>query len=176
LLDALKEGLEYRDEGDGINNTTRIVAIVCFALFIFFAILSTIFSLWGVSAGCTLTWAVLMWLLLSQSFIWVNILDIFKEISKESCLYLDTFAVDELRGEIKSDPDRAEQLLWYYFRSPGTRSCQYPPSEPSLCPEAEKKTLDELQDLWGFPLKDVENFLNQAEDEIFEGDGTIITA
>lgn len=155
LLDALREALEYRDESEDINTTTRIVAIVCFVLFIFFAVLSTVFSLLGVSAGCTLTWAVLMWLLLSQSFIWVNVLDVFKEISKESCLYLDTFAVDELRGEIKSDPDRAEQLLWYYFRPPG----------------AEKKTLDELQDLWGFPLQTVENFLDQAEIEIFEGDG-----
>ena len=120
----MRDAVGYRDEGEGINQAGRIVVIAAFCLFVFFAVGSTIFSLAGVSPQCTLSWAMIMWFMLIIAFICVSLLDIAREISRESCLYIDTFAVRELIDKVDTDPERTETLLWYYFRPPSTTLTQ----------------------------------------------------
>ena len=115
----MRDAIDYRDEGEGINTAGRALVIVAFCLFVFFAVGSTIFSLAGASPCCTFSFAAIMWIMLCLAFLLVGLLDIAKEISRESCLYIDTFAVRELRDEVNVNPDRTEALLWYYFRPPG---------------------------------------------------------
>lgn len=115
----MKDALGYRDEGEGINNGGRIAVIVAFSFFIFFSIGSTLFSLCGASPRGILVWTGIMWFMLFIAFALVGLLDITKELSRETCLYADTFAIKELRDEVNTDPERTETLLWYYFRAPG---------------------------------------------------------
>lgn len=154
VLGGMRDAVGYRDEGEGINQAGRIVVIAAFCLFVFFAVGSTIFSLAGVSPQCTLSWAMIMWFMLIIAFICVSLLDIAREISRESCLYIDTFAVRELIDKVDTDPERTETLLWYYFRPPSNRNLN----------------MTELEELWGYPLTDVVEYLDFAEQELFEGD------
>lgn len=44
--------------------------------------------------------------------------------------------------------------MWYYFRAPNNRNLN----------------LTQLEELWGFPLTDVVDYLDLAEEELFDGD------
>ena len=168
----MRDAVGYRDEGEEINDVGRIVVIISFCLFIVFSIGSTLFSLCGVSPRCTLFWAMIMWFMLTVAFCLVGVLNVGREISRESCLYIDTFAVKELRDEVNQDPERTEALLWYYFRARGTIDPPFQPAD-DVTPVSDNRNrnLTQLEDLWGFPLTDVTEFLNTVEDEIFDENG-----
>lgn len=157
LLDGLRDAIGYRDEGEDLNRGGRVGIIIAFVLFFLFALGSSVFSLNGVSAKCIMFWAAVMWFMLIIAFGIVGFLAVGKQVSRDSCLYIDPYAVRELRDVVNRDEVRIEELLWYYFRAPGI----------------ETKTAEELEHLWSFPLSSVAEFLTFAQNEVFTPDGDL---
>eukprot|EP00210_Caulerpa_lentillifera_P002636 g2518.t1 len=157
LLDGVRDAIGYRDEGEDINTAGRVGIIIAFVLFFLFALGSSIFSLNGTSSRCIMFWAAVMWLMLVIAFGFVGLLAVGKQVSRDSCLYIDFYAVQELRDVVNRDRIRIEDLLWYYFRPPRTGN----------------RTLAELEELWSFPLTSVEDFLDFAQTEVFDENGVL---
>lgn len=157
LLTGLRDAIGYRDEGEDLNTGGRIGIILAFILFFLFALGSSVFSLNGVSAKCIMFWAVVMWFMLIIAFGIVGFLAVGKQVSRDSCLYIDPYAVRELRDVVNREEVRIEELLWYYFRAPDTGN----------------KTAEELEDLWSFPLSNVAEFLDFAQDDVFTETGDL---
>lgn len=57
---------------------------------------------------------------------YLGILNISKEVSKDTCINIDTFAVTKISEALSSDDSaRYEELLWYYFQEPGIKTMKY---------------------------------------------------
>lgn len=119
---ALEDAVGFDDEGDSVNNASIILLVMAFSFFILFSLGATIFSILGTHPRCHFAWATIMWFMLMIAFGAVTVLDVSKELSKDSCLYIDGFAVQELKNQISSDPKRIEKLFWYYFQPAGPSS------------------------------------------------------
>lgn len=78
-----------------------------------------------------------------------------RNISESSCLYVDDFAIREIRDSVDMDGQRLEMLLRVYFQPVGVGNLN----------EAEIETL------WDLPLSDVESFLTTIDGRLFTSDG-----
>ncbi|CAD7703085.1 unnamed protein product [Ostreobium quekettii] len=151
-LDKAREVQGYEDEAGDAQKAFRAVLITSFVLMIVVASLVCLFVVCLASPWGTLAVMIFMWLLLFVIFSFgVGFGTMAREITEDTCLYMDEYAIARVENAVSADfRRRVEPLLKYYF----------------LAPSAKNRSVEELQVLWDLPLEDFEEALDQAEEDL----------
>lgn len=147
-----RDVLSYEDEADTAEKILRGVLITSFVLMILVALIVCVYVVFKASPWGTLATMVIMWFLLFIIFgFGVAFGSFAREVTEDTCLYMDDFAIDEIEDAVDSSfESRVEPLLRYYFVAPG----------------GVNRSLEDLQDLWDLPLDEFKEALDDAEDDL----------
>ncbi|GMH45974.1 hypothetical protein BSKO_13938 [Bryopsis sp. KO-2023] len=157
VQEALVDALTFEDDGESASQAVTILVICCFSVFIFISMVLGCCSVFGRNAKLTACWVIFMWMMLVVAFaLGVGILNTVRELSEDSCLFINDFGVRKVKQEVTSiDNDRIERLLRFYFQAPG---------ESNL-------TVAEVENLWDLPLTTVNGFLDDIDEQLFDENG-----
>lgn len=158
IANRVKDVAGYDDESDLAERALRAGLIGSFALIMLISLVLTTLAVFTRSPRCTLGWVIFLWIVLVMGFgIGIGFMSITREVSEDSCLYIDEFSIEKVRDSVGFDGDRIEELLRYYFRPP----------------ENATKPLEEIETLWGLQLSEINDFLVLAESELYTSDGSL---
>lgn len=160
-LDKLNEAIGYRDESDTADKVLRALLITSFLLMILFSLFVSIYAVFGRRPVMTIGASVIMWALLVLAFAFgVGFVGVARNVTEDSCLYMDDFSIEKVQEAVKSpeDDDRIRGLLQYYYAAP----------------EAQTISSQDLQVLWNVPLDEVSQFLSTFGSLIVNPDGTLV--
>lgn len=156
-IEKVEDALGYKDESDKADKALRAILITSFALMIILALFVSMHAVFVRKPRWTIAASVLMWFLLTLAFAFgVGFVSMAREVSEDTCLYMDEFAIDKIKDAIDADMDRIDALLRYYF----------------VAPDADTADLEALERLWDIPVSSVRDFLNDYSALLFNSDGT----
>lgn len=147
-----RDVLSYEDEADSAEKAIRAVLIISFVLMIIVAILVCLYMVFKASPWGTLTMMIIMWFLLIIIFgFGVGFGTFAREVTEDTCLYMDDFAIEEIEDAVSSSFERrVEPLLRYYF----------------VGVDGVNRSVEDLQDLWDLPLDELKVSLDDAEADL----------
>eukprot|EP00803_Ostreobium_quekettii_P009276 evm.model.scf_467.1 EVM.evm.TU.scf_467.1 scf_467:3809-10939(+) len=147
-----RDVLGYEDEADSAEKALRAVLITSFVLMIIVSLIVCLYVVFLASPWGTLRMMIVLWLLLFIIFgFGVGFGTFAREVTEDTCLYMDDFAISEIEEAVSDDfQDRVNPLLRYYFQMPG----------------GVNRSVEELQDLWDLPLDEFKEALDDAEDDL----------
>lgn len=147
-----RDVLDYEDEAGSAEKALRAVLITSFILMILISLIVCLYVVLLASPWGTLRMVIIMWFLLFIIFSFgVGFGTFAREVTEDTCLYMDDFAITEIEDAVSTSfQDRVKPLLRYYFQTPG----------------GVNRSVEDLQDLWDLPLEEFKEALDDAEEDL----------